>query len=384
MFIYCINICKGLIWFVLTALDNRVRFSLHTSPLVKTYPKLVSYEKVPPVIATNTQILLERTEPLQESKKRRLHLNGIYVHHISQEINSGDYNIAICLRMILEIRQRLQDINIKPSSCYILRNPSSYGLDGLYKCFAGIRAFKEVGKDHYVDKLITLKKEKNAFWRLWTKTQDIEEFRNEVLASHGIKKAPAVESVQQILFIRRHNMNIRYDSKGQNTKKIIVRKISNEKKIFGAVRRHFPSLNLAALYLEKLSISDQIKVINKADIVIGMHGAGLGYNLLMKPNSGLLEMFPLSFVRPHQFYTFYAGAASRRLHYYRYLQPFPWREKASKISKRSFPLNPPNPEPIYTRRPLKDYTHIPPSVVIKGIHQLIKEIEGSAQKNARE
>ncbi len=121
--------------------------------------------------------------------------------------------------------------------------------------------------------------------------------------------------------------------------------------------------------MEDLPLEEQLRRINETDILIGMHGAGLGHILLTPPNSALLELFPCHFA-PHYTYTFYMMAAGRRLHYARYIQSFPWREYAGFAFRTKKEREPQN----YAFMP-GDYSRISPKVILRKIRQLKHRIE---------
>ena len=44
--------------------------------------------------------------------------------------------------------------------------------------------------------------------------------------------------------------------------------------------------------LDLLDIADQLHIVSSIDILLGMHGAALGYSVLLQPGGGVIEMFP--------------------------------------------------------------------------------------------
>ena len=46
------------------------------------------------------------------------------------------------------------------------------------------------------------------------------------------------------------------------------------------------------VYMEDLSIKEQLELVSNCEILIGMHGQGLTWSIFMKPNSKLIEMYP--------------------------------------------------------------------------------------------
>ncbi|XP_060073536.1 uncharacterized protein LOC132553315 [Ylistrum balloti] len=99
----------------------------------------------------------------------------------------------------------------------------------------------------------------------------------------------------------RENLNItlilrrNYVAHARNPSGKIKRKLANEKEIIDKIRSSIPFENLKAVQLDDLSVKDQVKLIYHTDILIGVHGAGLGHVILMRPESGLIELFPTSY-----------------------------------------------------------------------------------------
>ena len=53
-------------------------------------------------------------------------------------------------------------------------------------------------------------------------------------------------------------------------------------------------LNMKSVYMEELDICDQVRVAHSADILIGVHGAGLVHSWWMRESGVLLELVPLT------------------------------------------------------------------------------------------
>ncbi|OWF44197.1 beta-(1,2)-xylosyltransferase-like [Mizuhopecten yessoensis] len=91
-----------------------------------------------------------------------------------------------------------------------------------------------------------------------------------------------------ITLILRNN----YVAHARNPSGKIKRKLLNEEEIINEIRSAMPSTKLTAVQLDDLSMEDQVKLIYNTDILIGVHGAGLGHVIMMRPQSGLIELFP--------------------------------------------------------------------------------------------
>ena len=82
----------------------------------------------------------------------------------------------------------------------------------------------------------------------------------------------------------KYNNDRVYISRNKSNK----RKIINEKSIIRVLKKY----NFKIIYMEKLRLEQQIKVISSSKYIIGLHGAGLTNIIWMKPNSTLIELRP--------------------------------------------------------------------------------------------
>ena len=77
---------------------------------------------------------------------------------------------------------------------------------------------------------------------------------------------------------------------------LFQRILSNEAELITALTQNTCRglLNVTSVYMEELDICDQVKVAHKADILIGVHGAGLVHSWWMREGSVLLELVPIA------------------------------------------------------------------------------------------
>ncbi|XP_033755782.1 beta-1,2-xylosyltransferase-like [Pecten maximus] len=94
-----------------------------------------------------------------------------------------------------------------------------------------------------------------------------------------------------ITLILRHN----YVAHARNPTGKIKRKLANEGEIISYIKSVMPFAKLTAVQLEDLNVENQVELIYYTDILIGVHGAGLGHVILMRPGSSLIELFPTSY-----------------------------------------------------------------------------------------
>lgn len=71
------------------------------------------------------------------------------------------------------------------------------------------------------------------------------------------------------------------------------RKVSNEAELIKVLS----SQGFEILYLTKVSVKDQVKIFNEAEVVVAVHGGGLSNLVFCEPGTSLLEIFPDQYVR---------------------------------------------------------------------------------------
>lgn len=72
----------------------------------------------------------------------------------------------------------------------------------------------------------------------------------------------------------------------------ITRILSNENVILQAIKDNYPSLNIVVFRPENyMTFKEQVEIVAKGRIMIGVHGAGLIYSLFMATGSQLIEIF---------------------------------------------------------------------------------------------
>ncbi|XP_033755824.1 beta-1,2-xylosyltransferase RCN11-like [Pecten maximus] len=123
----------------------------------------------------------------------------------------------------------------------------------------------------------------------------IREFKSTLYKAVGINSVvPICErglNHTVITLILRHD----YVAHPRNPSGKVSRKITNEKELVKHLDRKFPGGRLNAVQLDQFSIKDQIRIIYNTSVLVGVHGAGLAYTLLLRPGAAMFEMFPLSY-----------------------------------------------------------------------------------------
>ena len=195
----------------------------------------------------------------------------------------------------------------------------------LFSYFASIQDDKSLKNgNHCFAEVIEPKSPPNIKW-VQCDRDLAEDFRLHLYQGVGIRAAPPCTGVRRVTLISRQpypeSANLRQDPS--------IRRIDNEEDLLEGLRARFPSMQINLVRMELHSVEAQLALINETDALIGMHGAGMGYATLLPANAAVLEMFPCHFRTKHYFRAFYIASATRNLHYRRWLQLLPWRERAS-------------------------------------------------------
>ncbi|XP_078326214.1 uncharacterized protein LOC111124162 [Crassostrea virginica] len=141
----------------------------------------------------------------------------------------------------------------------------------------------------------------------------LEEFREFFLSRYNIPDDKKLDCQNlSILFIWRRD----YVSHPRNPAGKIKRKIRNHMELQRAVQQVFPYHSVQGLQIDKLSMKEQLNLIAKTDILIGMHGAGLSFTLFLPQHASLIELFPRYLATKNNH--FQAMAKWRNLHYLRW------------------------------------------------------------------
>ena len=119
----------------------------------------------------------------------------------------------------------------------------------------------------------------------------LEEFRKFFLASHGFDAAgDRLLDCQRpsILFIWRRD----YVAHPRNPTGKLTRKITNERELIDHVRLAHPDFRVDGIQLDSMAMEDQLRYIVNADVLVGMHGAGLTHSIFLSNRSALVELLP--------------------------------------------------------------------------------------------
>lgn len=149
---------------------------------------------------------------------------------------------------------------------------------------------------------------------LWIKTMEhstcpkspyVKDFSRFVLESYGLDatlQKPAFSgSVVQILLVLRRP----YASHPRMVPRQITRQMANSDDILKALKG-LCNVNVTVVSFEKMTLLEQLRAVNSADIVVGIHGAGMSHVLFTRPNAGVVEVKPSGMSEHNHFKLFSA------------------------------------------------------------------------------
>ena len=103
-------------------------------------------------------------------------------------------------------------------------------------------------------------------------------------AVHSMNSNASIQ--RRITFIRRQHYTI------NGTMRIIGRRLLNEKQLIESTRRAFPDMIVKGVIMENMLQKEQISIMQRSNVVIGMHGAGMINVAFMHPEGIVIEIFP--------------------------------------------------------------------------------------------
>uniref|UniRef100_A0A0B6ZPS1 Glycosyltransferase 61 catalytic domain-containing protein n=1 Tax=Arion vulgaris TaxID=1028688 RepID=A0A0B6ZPS1_9EUPU len=118
----------------------------------------------------------------------------------------------------------------------------------------------------------------------------LDEFREFFLSRHNISTKHTINcSKLNVLFIWRRD----YVAHPRNPHGSVVRKFENEDEMMQEVQENLGTgANVQGMQLDAMPMTDQLRAVAKADVLIGMHGAGLSHILFLPATSGVIEFKP--------------------------------------------------------------------------------------------
>lgn len=143
-----------------------------------------------------------------------------------------------------------------------------------------------------------------------------------------------------------------YQSHPGNKEGKVSRKIKNENELIDTVKMDYPNALVKGVQFDQLSFKQQLEIVSATDILIAMHGAGLAHVLFLPGHAGVLEFYPLYWLRTPGNVYFRSMARWRGLKY------LSWQN-----------INPNNELP-------DKYTYIPPNILRQNVRKLYRKVCG--------
>ena len=112
-------------------------------------------------------------------------------------------------------------------------------------------------------------------------------FRNRVLSSCGLIDSKKRVG-KKVIFISRKP----YKRWKSDEPEKFERVLTNEGELMKSLRKTFPDTNVTVAHMEGLDICTQIRLVHEADVLMGVHGAGLVHLWWLQEDAMLLELNP--------------------------------------------------------------------------------------------
>lgn len=118
----------------------------------------------------------------------------------------------------------------------------------------------------------------------------IEEFRQFFLKQYRVREKRDLDCKRglRLVLIWRRN----YVAHPRNPSGEIERKIWNEKQLLSVANKTGLFSLVIGIQLDRLAMRRQLSIISSADILVGMHGAGLTHAVFLPSYAGLIELVP--------------------------------------------------------------------------------------------
>ena len=116
-----------------------------------------------------------------------------------------------------------------------------------------------------------------------------QSFRRRVLNACSLKDPPESEKKTRSIVVLLRKPYNRFESDHPSR---FSRVLKNSQEFITALRHNFPSADVMSVYLEDLSICEQVRLTHEADIFTGVHGAGLVHLWWTQDKALLFELVP--------------------------------------------------------------------------------------------
>ena len=123
---------------------------------------------------------------------------------------------------------------------------------------------------------------------------DFKSFRRRAISGCNLTDTPDLNSVsprrKNIVVIERKQYNRRIGDQAKS----FTRVWENSHELIARLKQKFPHANVIGIYAEDLTICQQMAYAHSADILVGMHGAGMVHSWWTQEGSSVVELIPKS------------------------------------------------------------------------------------------
>lgn len=130
--------------------------------------------------------------------------------------------------------------------------------------------------------------------------QNVVEFGRYFIEKYGTKwRLSGVRNVKLVtLILRKDYLAHPRQLHGSSLRKT-GRKLANSNEVVVALNK-LENVEVTAIFLEDLTFKEQVELVAKTDVLIGVHGAGLTFAMLLPPEAIVIELVPRSHTnQPH-------------------------------------------------------------------------------------
>ena len=117
----------------------------------------------------------------------------------------------------------------------------------------------------------------------------LQSFRSRVLAACGLKDKPKSKSDPKLITVILRKPYTRWEGDRASS---FERVLKNSKELLSRIVKSFPDAIVKPLHMEELAICQQIGYTHDADILIGVHGAGLVHLWWLREEAVMIELEP--------------------------------------------------------------------------------------------
>lgn len=117
----------------------------------------------------------------------------------------------------------------------------------------------------------------------------LQSFRTRVLAACGIDEAKSDKPHSKLITVILRKPYTRWEGDHPSN---FERVLTNSKELLDGLQKYFPNAVIKALHMEELTICEQIAYTHDAEVLIGVHGAGLVHLWWLREDALMMELEP--------------------------------------------------------------------------------------------